>query len=113
MGLARHRLAVLSCTAEPIIRYRNLVRSIDLKRSLEKVMYPIGLMGPLMMIPQIVKIFAEKNASSILLSSWLFFLFVSISWFFYGVLNKNKVLIISHFSWILAYSFVIVGAIVY
>lgn len=83
------------------------------KKFLDKIIYPVGLLGPLMIIPQIVKIYVEKDASSIALASWLLFLFPAIIWVTYGFSHKDKVIIVCNSAWVVAYVFVVVAAIIY
>jgi uncharacterized protein with PQ loop repeat len=80
------------------------------KRILDKSMFVIGLIGPFMMIPQILKVHIEKNASSIAISSWILFLFVALSWTIYGLSHKEKVIIISNIAWVISYILIIIGA---
>jgi uncharacterized protein with PQ loop repeat len=83
------------------------------KNLLDKLIYPVSLLGPLMMIPQIAKIYIEKDASSIALTSWIFFGLVSILWILYGLAHKEKVLVVSHSAWVASYIFIITGAFIY
>jgi uncharacterized protein with PQ loop repeat len=83
------------------------------KNLLDRIMYPVGLIGPFMMIPQILKIYIEKDASSIALSSWLLFLIPASLWVIYGFSNKDKVIICCNLAWLIAYLFTVVGAILY
>jgi len=76
-------------------------------------MFPVALIGPIMMIPQISKIYIEKDASSIAISSWILFLFSASFWMIYGFYHKEKVIIISNIARLCAYIFVIVGVILY
>ena len=64
------------------------------KNFLDKIIYPVGLLGPLMMIPQIMKIYIEKDASSIALTSWILFLFPAILWTIYGISHKEKAIMV-------------------
>lgn len=83
------------------------------KDILDKMMFFVGLIGPFMMIPQILKIYFERDASSIALTSWVLFSFVALCWTMYGLAHKNKVIVVSNFAWMIAYVFVIIGAIMY
>ncbi len=80
---------------------------------LDKIMYPVALLGPFMMIPQILKIYLEKNASSIALSSWFLFLFPAILWVLYGLSHKDKLIVVCNMAWVFSYTFVILGALIY
>ena len=82
-------------------------------RFLDNIMYPVGLIGPFMMIPQIVKIYSEKDASSIALISWFLFLVPTILWMLYALRHKNWLILTANTAWLIAYLFMVVGAIIY
>lgn len=83
------------------------------KRFLDKIMYPVVLIEPLMLVPQILKIFIEKSASNISLISWSLFLLPAIMWLIYGFVHKNKLIIISNIAWLITYCIMILGTIIY
>ncbi|MBL4694824.1 hypothetical protein JKY72_05650 [Candidatus Gracilibacteria bacterium] len=83
------------------------------KRLLDKIMYPAALVGPFMMIPQILKIYSEQDASSIALSSWMLFVVSSVMWMIYGFVHGQKVIIMSNTAWLIGYVSVIIGALKY
>ena len=76
-------------------------------------MIPVGLIGPFMMIPQIIKVYVNKDASSLAFSSWLLFLIVAIMWIWYGFSKKDNILIITNMGWIIADIFMIIGVLLY
>jgi uncharacterized protein with PQ loop repeat len=83
------------------------------KRFLDKIMYPIAFIGPLMMIPQILKIYIAKDASALAASTWILFFFISIMWMIYGATHKDKVIFSSNIAWLISYAFLIAGIILY
>ena len=83
------------------------------KRFLDRAMYPVGLAGPFMMIPQILNIYINKDATSIVLSTWLLFLGPASLWIAYGFSHKEKVIIASNIAWVTGYILMILGAILY
>ena len=68
-------------------------------RTLDKIILPVGLMGPFLGIPQVVKIFVEQDASSIELTSWLLFLIPAGLWTVYGVVHREKPIFVCNASW--------------
>jgi uncharacterized protein with PQ loop repeat len=95
------------------LKHKSHTHKENVKIIMDKIMFVVGLIGPFMMIPQIWKIYEEKDASSIALSSWILFCFGALCWTYYGYLHKEKVIIYSNIAWIVAYIFVIVGAVLY
>lgn len=76
-------------------------------------MFPIALMWPAMVIPQIVKIYVEQDASSISATSWIMLIFSAVLWLIYGLYHKEKVIVISNIARLCAYTFVVVGVVLY
>jgi uncharacterized protein with PQ loop repeat len=69
-----------------------------LKNMLDKAMYFIGALAPIMTIPQVYKIWIEKSGESISLLSWGTYTLVSLFWVLYGIVHKEKLLIFIHTS---------------
>ena len=61
-----------------------------------------------MMIPQIVKIYVNKDASTLAFSSWFMFMLISVVWIIYGFAHKEKAVIFANCAWIIAYVFTLV-----
>ena len=57
----------------------------------EAFMLLMGIVGPFATAPQLVKLYYthSHHAPGLSLSSWLAYLFLSVLWFFYGLLHKN------------------------
>ncbi len=60
----------------------------------DKVMYLVGLFAPLMTVPQIYKIWVYQDAGGVSALSWGGYMLGSIFWFVYGIIHKEKPLII-------------------
>ncbi len=72
-----------------------------------------GIIGPLMTLPQVLKIYVEHNASGVSVLSWLAFAIADIPLFIYGVAHRDKVLIITYAAWFVLNLVVAFGAIIY
>lgn len=83
------------------------------KRLMDKLIYAAGIIGPLMLIPQILKIWVDKNASGVSLISWLAFLVGSCFWLGYGIMHKEKPIIFAYSLWICFKVFLIIGIFLY
>ncbi|MCK5039551.1 MAG: hypothetical protein KAR87_01110 [Candidatus Aenigmarchaeota archaeon] len=84
-----------------------------LKMSIDKVIYPLVLIGPLMTLPQILKIYTQQTASGLSLLSWSLFMIPAFAWILYGFAHKEKVIILCNMAWIIVYIFVIGGIFLY
>lgn len=84
-----------------------------LKRFVDKLVYFVGVIGPVMLAPQVYKIYSSQDASSISLLSFSVFVLVNLTWLCYGILHKEKALIISYTLWAIMNSSVVVGTVLY
>ena len=89
------------------------ISSESYKKILDKLVYIFGMLGPVFVIPQIVKIYAEQNATSISLFTWTVGGIPQIIWLLYGIAHKEKPLIILNIFWILVYVAMSVGKLLY
>ncbi len=83
------------------------------KRLLDTIIYPVALIGPILAIPQVLKIWSEKDASSIALITWVLLIIPAFLWVIYGFSHKEKPIILSSSAWILIYLLVITSKIIY
>ena len=78
------------------VKHEQFPSTDKFKNILDKAMYVIGALSPLMMIPQIYKIWCEKNGENISVVTWSTFALVSCFWILYGILHKEKQIIFIH-----------------
>jgi uncharacterized protein with PQ loop repeat len=83
------------------------------KRVLDRTVYVIGVLGPLSTIPQVYIIFAHHNASGVSALSWSIYFLFSTIWLVYGIVHKEKVLIVTYSLWIVMNALVALGALIY
>lgn len=84
-----------------------------LKNMVDKLIYVVGIGGIIMMLPQLYKIWIEKNASGISVISFTGFVVANIFWLLYGILHREQPIIILYTLWIILNSLVVVGTILY
>ncbi len=63
----------------------------------DKLMYGIALVAPLALLPQVVHIFREQNASGLIPHTWAIFIVGHILWMIYGTLHREMPIVMSHF----------------
>jgi uncharacterized protein with PQ loop repeat len=73
----------------------------------------IGIIIPLMTIPQIIQIFATQDASSISIPTWGAYIFSSVFWFAYAVIHKARPLMVNCMIWLIVNTTVVIGALIY
>jgi uncharacterized protein with PQ loop repeat len=83
------------------------------KRKLDTVIYYVGILGPLITIPQIYSIFAFHNAGGVSALSWSVYTVFSVVWLLYGLAHKEHVITINSALWIVMNGLVALGAILY
>ena len=79
----------------------------------ERYMLVIGVVGQLMFYTQGIKIFATKSAGDVSLIGFLFGLLTVSSWLIYGILIKNRALIVSNIVAVAGALFVVIGILIY
>lgn len=82
-------------------------------REFDKVMIFVGLISPLMAIPQIIDVFVNQDAGRVSGFSWGGNATIDVFWLLYGVSHRSKPLIFSSIFWIVADLLVVIGVIIY
>jgi MtN3 and saliva related transmembrane protein len=84
------------------------------KRSfIDKLIYVFAIGGPLMNIPQLLKIWTEKNSSGVSVISWIGFSLTALIWLVYGIIHKEKPIIVANILYFVLQVGVIIGALAY
>jgi uncharacterized protein with PQ loop repeat len=88
-------------------KQRGLVSGID------GLAYIVSILSLLFTADQIRIIWVEHDARGVSFLSWLFYTISAFVWLVYGLMHKDKVLIITNFLWV-AFAFaVVIGIVVY
>lgn len=80
-----------------------------LKRSMDKFIYFIGVLGPIMALPQLIEIWVYGNSAGVSALSWGAFGVIAFFWCVYGVLHRNRPIIISQVLWMLFDVLIVIG----
>ena len=80
---------------------------------LDDIVLIAAIIGPLIIIPQITKIFLLKDATGVSILTWSIFALISIPWIIYGVVHKEKSIIIMNVMFLIFESIVILGVLLY
>lgn len=83
------------------------------KNIIDKLIYPIGILGPIFTIPQLLEIWMSKDATSLSILTWSSWVLIAIFWLIYGLAHSSKPIIISNTAWIAVDLGVILGIILY
>ncbi len=80
---------------------------------LDYLVYFCAIAGPVMTIPQIYLIWVNKNASGVSITSWLAYTLLTFVWIYYGIVHKDKPILITNILWLIVNGLVTLGAIIY
>lgn len=80
---------------------------------LDQAIYVSAFVGPILTIPQILKIFGEKNASGVSIIYWLGILGGTILWGIYGIVHKEKPIIVANFLMGILAIIIVIGIVLY
>jgi len=84
-----------------------------LKDFIDRIIYVVGIAGPIMTIPQLWKIWVEKNAAGVSVLSWAGYLIAAVFWLIYGIVHKEKPIIVTYVLWILLEAMIVLGTVIY
>lgn len=83
------------------------------KNFLDKIIYLIVFGGIVMTLPQVIKIWIDKDAGGLSLVTWASYFVFAFVWLFYGIYHKDKPIIIGNVFWILFDALIVLGIIIY
>ena len=83
------------------------------KNFLDTLVYPVGLLGPFALIPQVAQIWIQKNTVGIAISTWSMFICISFFWILYGNAHKAKNIQITSTISFSMYALIIIGYVLY
>ena len=84
-----------------------------LKRMLDHVMYGVGIIAPLALLPQIIQIYSTKSSAGVSLVTWLLLTSVSILWAVYAAVHNDKQLFFANFLVTIFNIALVIGLIMY
>lgn len=96
-------------------RKRNKKDSSKKKRVvlLDKIVLALAFIAPFFEIPQLFEIFSKKSAENVSIITWGFFALMAIPWFIYGIIHKEKPIIVLYLLWFLIDSTIVIGILMY
>ncbi len=95
-------------------KHRALVLQKKAKaKVVDRLVYAAAIIEPIITIPQAVIIFKYQTAAGISLSSWIGFQILTMIWIWYGLVHKDKLILVYQGLFFIVQGVVIAGAIVY
>jgi len=80
---------------------------------LDKIVLSLAFIAPIFEIPQLYEIYLSKAAQNVSLITWGFFALMAIPWFIYGLVHKEKPIIVLYFLWFLIDTAIVIGILLY
>lgn len=96
--------------------YKNLSEfphHVPWKRSIDTAIYFAGIIGPLFTIPQLMRIWVERETDGLSPITWSAYLFLSCLWLAYGIAHKEKPIIFANGAYIMVNTAIVIGIILY
>lgn len=85
-----------------------LLQSKRFRAFINRSVYAAGTLGVIVIIPQIIKIWVSRDFGASIFT-WIGFFIGSVFWLFYGLVHKEKPIILTNFAVMIADLMVILG----
>ncbi len=79
----------------------------------EKLIIFVAIVGPLANLPQLINVWIKKKANGVSVVSWILFSIVSLVWLIYGIIKKDKYIIITFTITFILQLMITIGTIIY
>ncbi len=79
----------------------------------DKFVYVGGLFAWIMTMPQVWKIWMNKSAEGVSMYTWLTFAILSSLWIFYGILHKDRRIVVIYSGFVILDTLIVVGTLLY
>ncbi len=83
------------------------------KRIYDHIIYGAVILAPVLNIPQVFKVWIEKDASGVSIITWGGFSIISVMWFIYGYLHKEKPVMIMNVALVFMQIIIVIGTLRY
>ena len=81
--------------------------------TIEKLAYAVGIASPIVTLPQVLQIWMTQNASGVSLVTWVCYLVIVTVMTMYGIIHKEKPIIIMNGSLIFVDLLIIIGILMF
>ena len=91
-------------------RYPSLFK---INKIYDKIIYIAVFLGPILNMPQLFKIWITRDATGVSFVSWMGFSIISVVWLGYGILHKDKPILIMNFALMIIQALIAIGTLIY
>lgn len=81
--------------------------------TVDKAMTVVAVIHPLSALPQVIEIFATRNAIGVSLTTWLLFMLIGIVFMLYAIVHSIKPMILNQIIWFVMDFLVVIGVLMY
>jgi len=78
-------------------------------RKIDALALVVGILQPLMTLPQIIVVFQAKDASQLSLLTWVAYDIASVVLLIYGIVHKLKPIVVAQIFWLIVQSVLILA----
>lgn len=82
-------------------------------RVIDRLMYGVGFLAPLALLPQIFQIYSTKSSAGVSLLTWVLLMCSSIFWIMYGAVHKDTHILFASGFMVIFHLTIIIGLIIY
>jgi len=82
-------------------------------KALNAVIMVVATASPLITLPQLFDIYTKKNVSGVSSITWLAYVFTATIWFAYGIIHREKVIIINGILGVILGAVIFIGTLLY
>lgn len=83
------------------------------QKTINKAIYLVALIGPIMTLPQLYEIWINKTVAGVSLLTWGAYALVSFVWILYGVIHKEKPILISQTLLLILELSIVIGVLIF
>lgn len=83
------------------------------KRVLDRLVFVVGVIGPLTTVPQILEIYVLHEARGVSAISWGLPALLNIPWIIYGFVHRDRPIVVTYILWLIMNTTIFIGAIIY
>jgi len=107
MHIAFHHVLKRKKLTKPKKYYRG--RGFDLEKIMDKLVYIAALFGIVAIIPQLAKIWIDRSVAGVSIITWVGFLFGSLFWMIYGIIHREKPIIVTNGLYVVIQFLIVLG----
>ena len=82
-------------------------------RALDYLMYGVGFLAPLALLPQILQIYSTRSGAGVSLLTWVLLATANILWIVYATVHKDKHILFASMLMVIFHLTIIVGLLIY